>query len=425
MKEIKQTIKNNIIEIIVYINENDWTKYLDKSKKELIENLEIKGFRKGKIPEDKAMPYIQTELFDRAINAVIDQEQEEIFKILGENRAITQPSFNVKKVSNYELEVEIFSDVIPEINLNDYKKIKIEYTSPTISDNDVEKELESFKHFFEKETNIEDSNYEIQNGDFVKIDFVGMVNDKEFDGGSAKDFELEIGSNTFIDDFEEQLMGLKIGDSKDVVVKFPNEYPSEELKGKDAIFKVKINSIKQKNQMNETERITKLKVLGFNSLEEFKSKIKESLKYQKQDEAKNNFFQSFIEKIKEEIEEPKIPEKWLLEEVEKEFDNFEEKVKSQNLEMKDYLKMLSLTEEEFKEKNLKLNAKNRIIDGLIFSKLLESENISLDENDYDEEYDKIAKLQNNSINEIKKQIKKDMLTNTLMFNKLVNSLIKN
>ncbi len=412
--------------VTMKVSENLWKNSLKSAEKKLIENLELKGFRKGNVPENIAKQHISKDkIRTEAVNVVLDKHYSDAIDKIKDENIISQPSVSVEKISDEEVIINVIAELFPEIKLGDFSKINVSFQEPVLDKDELKVEIEKSQEIFKGLKQVDDEKYQLQNGDFANINFVGSVAGKEFDGGKAEEFELEIGSKQFIDNFEDQLIGMKKGEEKTITVKFPEEYPVEELKGKDADFKVTLNHISKKVELEGEELQKKLKAYNIESIEELHKRIENMLLDKKEQESYDKFFNEFVNEIKNSKEfELDIPNSLLLQEVNNEFKSFAEKLTNQGMDMKSYLKMLSLSEQEFKDKNLKIAAEDRIKNGLIYSQLLSELNIELTDKDFEDEYERIAKNQEMSIDEVKKQLPKQMLQNTLTYKKLVDSLVK-
>ncbi len=427
MIKIEKVKKENSMEIDINISGEEWEKFLKNSKKELFNNLELKGFRKGKVPEKIAQKNISDlKIQNKAVDMAIEKHYPNLIKKVKNEKVISRPSFRVEKISNEEVLIKMILALFPEIDLGDIKDIKVSYKEPNVTEKEINEEFkQSEKHFMDL-NEIKDKDYEIKNGDIVNLNFVGKLKGKEFENGKADNHELEIGSKSFIDGFEDQLIGMKKDQEKVIKVTFPEEYPDSKLKGKEVTFDVKINSI-SKNVMLKGEELEKrFKQFDLKSFDDLKLRIKKILEQTKKQEADDKLLREFIEIVKKNLNtEINIPDVLLNDEVEKELKSFKEKLLQQGQDWKEYLKMIGSTEEDFKEKNLKISTRNRIMDGLIYSKVIDDFRIKVTDNDYEKEVEEIAKNQKMNVEDLKKQFQKEMLFNSIQFKKLINKIKKN
>ena len=335
----------------------------------------IPGFRKGKAPFEMAEKMYGTEIFyEDAFNEIVPPVFEEEIK-----------TNNIEPVSKPEIEVKqmekgkdlIFTAIIqtkPEVKLGKYKGIQIKKIEYTVSDEDINKELNSMAERNSRLVVVEDR--PVENKDTVVMDFEGFVDGKAFEGGKAEGYELEIGSNTFIPGFEDQIVGMKIDEEKDINVKFPKEYFSEELKGKDATFKVKVHEIKKKEIPEINDEFAK-DTSEFDTLKELKASIKEKLENENTNRAK---YETEDEAIKVVCDgaEVDIPSGMIETEVDNMVKDVETRLQYQGMNLDNYLQMVGKTMEEFRKENeeqARISVKNR----LVLEAIVKEENIEADD----------------------------------------------
>ncbi|BDV03355.1 MAG: trigger factor [Candidatus Hepatoplasma scabrum] len=425
MKKIDINIENNNINIKLILKEEDWTNILKKVNNDLINKLELKGFRKGKIPIEIAKKHIsQEQIWNKGVDEIINSNYDKIIEEFKKHNVISGPKLEVRKITNDEVEINFSGVLFPNIKLGNFDDLKIKYQNEKVTSDDIKKELKKMDNFLIDKKEILDKNYQIKKDDIVIIDFNGKVDGKEFEGGSAKDHELKIGSNSFIGDFENQLINLKVGDSKNINVKFPETYPVKNLSNKNAVFGVKINKVFQEEKLSDKKLTEKLEKIGIKSIEEFHKKIEKMLSERNIQEANDNFFSKFLDEVKKlEKTNIEIPIELIEQELEKEFENFKDRLKQQGMQVKDYFAMLGTDEDNFKKTNLKSNVKNKIENSLIYSKLLKDFKIEISKDDLEKEYNKISKDQNIKVEDVKKEIPEETIRNSLVYQKLINTLI--
>lgn len=424
--DIKKT--KNILEVRLSLKGDEWEEYLEKSKKNIYDNLELKGFRKGKVPEDIATKYVKNdEVFSKAIDKVVEKNVSNVLEEMQKHKIITKPTLSIEKVSNNSVTLLFVSHLLPNIKLPDYLNFKLDYSEKNVTDKEINEEMDKIKQLFIVKEKYDDKEHKVEEGDTVNIDFIGKVNGEKFEGGEAKEFDLKIGSKSFVDNFEEQLVGSKVGDSKNIKVKFPDTYPESSLAGKEADFEVKINSISSEKQPVGDKLVEQLNKLGFNSMEELKNRVELMLKEQFKQNAADEFFKKFLDMIIDhEDTEIEIPFQLLEDEIEHQFAHFKEDLEKQNMKIEDYFKMLNTNEKKFKDETLQKQAEKRVKDGLIYSRLVEDNDIKdITEEEFEDEYKKIAELQKLSIDEIRERIPKEKLRDSLIFLKLIELLKEN
>lgn len=419
--DIKHTKNNGSIEIKIHVKGSNWEELIKKAEKKLLSNFELKGFRKGQVPTNIAKQHIGNKrIQDSALEILLETQNEKIMTILQDAKIVSRPMVDIEKISDTEAQLIIKATLSPEVKLGNLENLKSKIKLSKITKEELERESSAIESLFKTLKPISDENEKVKIGHTVDIDFVGSVDGKEFEGGKAQGHKLKIGSKTFIDNFEDQLIGLKIKEEKVVKVTFPKVYPVPELANKKADFHVKLNSILVEENLSEEEAKTKLKQFGHESRESMLKSIEHLLQERKDDEAKNSFFLELMEEISSlkgtEIE---IPHEMIASESEEQLKTFENQLLSQGMNLDSYLKQINKTHEEFLKDEIHSQSKKRIKHGLIYSHLLEHYKINVDEKDLEKEIERIAKQQNMDINAVKKQIKADHLKNSIQFNKLI------
>ena len=280
--------------VTIEIAGKDWEKALDKAFKKKVKEVKVDGFRKGSVPKNIYIEKFGIEsLYMDAANDVV---QDAYTKALQDSKVepVIEPAIDVKEINEEKVVFEITITGKPEVKLGDYKNLKVKKEDVEVSKEEVDHEIEHLREQFAEIRVKEDG--EVEDGDTAVIDFKGTVDGKELEGGSGENFPLEIGSHTFIPGFEEQLIGMKTGEEKEIEVTFPKDYHSDELKGKKATFKVKVNDIKTTviPEIGE-EFFEDLGMEGVNSLETLKEEIKTHILARKEVDSENKFIDDLIE----------------------------------------------------------------------------------------------------------------------------------
>ena len=335
----------------------------------------IPGFRKGKAPFEMAEKMYGTEIFyEDAFNELVPPVFEEELKA-NNIEAVSKPEIEVKQMEKGK--DLIFTAIIqtkPEVKLGKYKGIQLKKIEYNVSDEDINKELTSMAERNSRLVAVEDRPVEVK--DTVVFDFEGFVDGKTFEGGKAEGYELEIGSNTFIPGFEDQMVGMKINEERDLNVKFPEEYFSEELKGKDAVFKVKVHEIKKKEMPEINDEFAK-DTSEFDTLDELKASIKEKLETENTNRAKYETEDAAIKAVCDKAEVD-IPSGMIEAEVDNMVRDIETRLQYQGMKLDMYLQMIGKTMEEFRKENeeqAKVSVKTR----LVLEALVNAENSEADE----------------------------------------------
>lgn len=396
----------------VYFNVDvDWKDFepkIDEAYKKIRSKFNIPGFRKGKVPKMIIEQNYGVQVFyDEAINIMLQEIYPKALEEL-DLKVVDQPDVDVKDFKeneniNFTFEVE----VVPEFELPNFEEIEVEDIKDEFDKEVVTNEIERLRNENARYTIIEDR--KTKKGDIVKLDFKGYVDNEAFQGGEAKDYELEIGSNSFIPGFEDQLVDRAIGEEFDVDVKFPEEYHAEDLKGKDAKFICTINEIKVK-ELPELDDNFASDVSEFDTLKEFKADLRKKLKAQFNEMIDAQRENKVLDKV---IEETKfdVPNRMIEDEVENELRNFQYRLQAQGLNYEDYKKYTGNTDEEIK-KTFKEPAEKRVKLGLILEKYAQENKLKATKRDYDKELDKLAEMYKA---EDKEEFKKSMSEGSLEF----------
>lgn len=396
----------------VYFNVDvDWKDFepkIDEAYKKIRSKFNIPGFRKGKVPKMIIEQNYGVQVFyDEAINIMLQEIYPKALEEL-DLKVVDQPDVDVKDFKeneniNFTFEVE----VVPEFELPNFEEIEVEDVKEEFDKEVVTNEIERLRNENARYTIIEDR--KTKKGDIVKLDFKGYVDNEAFQGGEAKDYELEIGSNSFIPGFEDQLVDRAIGEEFDVNVKFPEEYHAEDLKGKDAKFICTINEIKVK-ELPELDDNFASDVSEFDTLKEFKADLRKKLKAQFNEMIDAQRENKVLDKV---IEETKfdVPNRMIEDEVENELRNFQYRLHAQGLNYEDYKKYTGNTDEEIK-KTFKEPAEKRVKLGLILEKYAQENKLKATKRDYDKELDKLAEMYKA---EDKEEFKKSMSEGSLEF----------
>jgi len=357
----------------------------------------IPGFRKGKAPMNIVEKYYGDEIFyEDAFNEVVPEVFE---KELKENNieAVSHPDIDVKQIGKGQ--DLIFTAVVqtkPEVKLGKYKGIELKKVEYNVTNEDVEHELGHMQERNARLVSVEDR--AVESGDVTVIDFEGFVDGVAFEGGKAEGHELTIGSNAFIPGFEDQVIGMKIEEEKEINVKFPEEYFSEELKGKDATFKVKVHEIKTKELPALDDEFAK-DYSEFDTLEELKNSIKEKLEEQNEHKAKHETEDAAIKAVCDNAE-VEIPSGMIETEIDNMTREIEQRLSYQGLKLENYLEILGKTREEFR-KEYREDAEKSVKTRLVLEAIIKAENIEADEEKVNEKVKEMAEMYGQSEEQLK------------------------
>lgn len=363
----------------------EFSKALDRAFEKNQKHFKVPGFRNGKVPRNVVEKvYGEGVLYESIIEDTVD---EEYLKAVKENNLeiVARPELDIKQIgSGKDFVYTITTYVKPEINVKQYKGLEIKKVEAKVAAADVNAEIEKVR---EKNAVVEEiTNRALKSGDISNIDFEGFCDGVAFEGGKAEKFDLTIGSNQFIPGFEEQLIGMKIGEEREINVKFPEEYHSKDLAGKDSMFKVKLNSIKEKKLAKIDDEFAK-DVSEFQTLDEYKKDLKAKLLEAKKKQAEAEKETEVITKLVENVEGD-IPDGIVETEIDNMLEQFNQNLAYQGLDIEKYCEYMGSSKEKFRE-TLKPNALRDVKLKLALEFVKKAENVTVEEKDID---DKIIEL---------------------------------
>ncbi len=383
----------------------------------------IPGFRKGKAPMQIVEKYYGKEIFyEDAFNEVAQEALEEA---VAENKVevVSRPEVDIKQIEKgKDLIFTVVMQTKPEAELGKYKGIEIKKIEYNVSDDDINHELEHMQEHNSRLISIDDR--AAKKGDTVTIDFEGFTDGKAFEGGKAENYDIELGSNTFIPGFEDGVIGMKIDEEKDINVKFPEEYFSKELAGKDAVFKVKLHEIKKKELPKLDDEFAK-DVSEFDTLDDLKKDIKAKLEKQNADKAKYETEEAVIKALCENTKVD-IPSGMIETEVDNMLKDFEQRLSYQGLKLDQYLKMLGKTEEEMR-KEYEPQAIEGIKSRLALEAVIKAEKIEATDKEVDDKVKEMAKNYGRENDEtfLKNENVRNYLKEGIESEKAIDFLVKN
>ena len=346
----------------------------------------IPGFRKGQAPFNMIKKMYGVGVFyEDAVDEVIDASYPDAAKESG-LEIVSRPSISIEEIE--EGKAFVYTAVVavkPEVTLGEYKGVEVQKTKSEVTEEDIETEIKRAREKNSRLITVEDRG--IEDGDQVTIDFDGSVDGKRFEGGKAEDYPLTIGSHTFIDNFEEQLIGKTTGEECEVNVTFPAEYHVEELKNKPAVFKVKVKEI-QRKELPEANDDFASEVSDFDTMEEYKKDLTEKLQAEKIEAAKTADEDKVVAKVIENAT-MEIPDQMVEEQVNGMVNDYARRLESQGISFKQYVEITGMTAEKIGEQ-MKPQAIKRIQTRLVLEAVVKAENIQADDAAVEEQFDKMA-----------------------------------
>jgi len=344
----------------------------------------VDGFRKGHVPADVLEKRFKKEIEGEILNHIISEEYR---KAVEENNLSPIADIKLEKYENNEDNVEVVFTipVLPEINLGDYKSVKVEKEALDVNDEKVNAEIEIMRSNAGKLKEVADDEA-AKDKDVTNINFEGFIDGEAFDGGKAEGFDLTLGSKSFIDTFEDQIIGHKKGDEFDVNVTFPEEYHAENLKGKPAVFKVKVNSIKRKEEAELNEDLAK--ELGYDSVEDLKAKTKENLIKREETRIENEYKGKVVDAVVDGVNF-EIPEAIVEREIQFQINRFAQQLQMQGMSLNQYFEMTGQNIEKMRE-SIKESAEKSVKRDLVLNEIAKVEKVEATEEEVNAELDRTA-----------------------------------
>ena len=384
-KTEKETKTKNIHEIEISIEGKNWKDAIDKAFAKKQKNAKVDGFRKGKVPKNI---YERKYGKDYLIDAADLVAHEAYVKALTDSKLepIVQPSIDLKDLSEDKVTF-IFKIVTkPEVVIKSYKGLDVKPEKVKVSKDEIDHEL---GHILERFTELVNKDGKIENGDVAIIDFEGFKDGVAFEGGKGENYSLEIGSNTFIPGFEEQLIGMKAGEEKDLDLEFPEDYGAKDLAGAKVVFKVKVNEVKTKQVREfDEEFFEDLAIEGVDSEEKLRDHIKSSISAQKEVENENKYVDTLLETVSKNAEVD-IPEEMVNEEIDRLMGRFEQQMKMQGVSLDLYYQFTNSDEAQLRSQ-MEKEAFNNVLYRLVLDEIMKQEKIEVSEEDAEKEAESLA-----------------------------------
>ena len=408
-----EKLEKNMAKLTVEVPAEDVEKAIQGAYQKTKKSINIPGFRKGKAPRQLIEKMYGKEVFyNEAVDAMLPKAYSDAVEECGEE-IVSYPKINVEQIESgkpFIFTAEVA--VKPAVTLGEYKGIQVEKAPVEVTEEEIQAEVDKEREANSRTVTVEDR--AVEKGDIATIDFEGFVDGVAFDGGKGENYDLEIGSNTFIPGFEDQLVGAEIGKELDVNVTFPEEYGAKELAGKAAVFKCKVNGIKVK-ELPEADDEFAQEVSEFDTLDAYKEDIKANLLKKKEEEAQRVKEDAVIGKIIEGAQ-MEIPEAMVEYQTQQMLDDFGRRMQSQGLSLEQYFQFTGMTEDQYKEQ-MKPRALQNIQSRLVLEAVAAAEKLEATEEDLDAEYAKMAeqyKLDVEKVKEIfgeyqKEELKKDIV----------------
>ncbi len=395
-----ENLEKNMAKLTIEVSAEEFEAALEKAYQKNKNKISVQGFRKGKAPRNIIEKMYGAGVFyEDAANEVMPEAYEEAAKESGLD-IVSRPEIDVVQIEKgqpFIFTAEVA--VKPEVELGEYKGIEVEKKEIEVTEEEITAELDKVREQNSRMVTIDGR--AVENGDIAVIDYEGFCDGVPFEGGKAEGHSLEIGSHSFIDTFEEQLIGKNIGDETEVHVTFPTEYHAAELAGKPAMFKVKINEIKVK-ELPELDDDFAQDVSEFDTLDEYKADVKATLTANKEKAAKSEKEDAVIAKIVENAK-MEIPQPMIDNTVRQMAEEFAQRIQSQGLSLDQYFKFTGMNANSFME-NLKPQALKRIQSRLVLEAVVKAENIAATEEELGKEMENMAQMYQMELDKLKELV---------------------
>lgn len=403
MKSVVKKLENSKVEITCDVDSNAWKEAQEKAFEKLASKLELKGFRKGKVPLDMAKKHIdQGSIFNEAINLMLQPTFEEVLKT-EKLVPFGRPSVDVTKVSNTELQLKFAFILPPEVKLGAYKGLGIKKDAVKVEEKEIDEEINKL---IAQNASLVVKESAAKLGDTVVLDFVGSVDGKEFDGGKADNYSLELGSNSFVPGFEDQLVGHKAGENVDVNVTFPTQYVPE-LAGKKALFKCTIHEVKEKVIPKlDADLIKELNIPEVKDEASLRAFEKKQITTRKDNQATSKALEQVLDKISN-AAKIEIAKEIIDEEVEGMKKNMAEQVQQRGLTLEQYYSITGQKPEDV-DKKMAEDANKNLRVMLCMEEIAKAENLNVTDADVEKEMQSIADTYKMPVDKVKEILGKDM-----------------
>ncbi len=423
MKYTFEKGKKSTVKITIDLTAKEWKDAIELAYNKTKGRYSVPGFRKGKVPQKVLeSAYGVGVFYEEAINQAFPKYYTEVLEKETTIEPVAAPELDIKKISEKGITMIAIVAVKPEVVIGAYKGINYKKNVYNVKDEDVEEEL---KRLQERNSRLVDvTDRAVENGDSVVIDYSGSVDGVKFEGGTAEKQTLVIGSGTFIPGFEDQIIGMNIGEDRDINVKFPEEYHAENLKGKDAVFTIKLHEIKKKELPEINDEFIKESV-GAESVEVYKKETKERLEKQNADRAERELEDEIIKKVTE-TTDVEIPDAMIENQIDRMVQEMEYRLSYQGLKLADYLKYMDKTMEDFR-KDYTEQATEYVKSQLVIETIIEREEIVATDEEVEKRVEEMAKAQGKEVPDIKKNMgarQLDYIKNDIIIKKFFDLLKK-
>lgn len=416
--------ENNIVTMKLIIDAQTFEKGCQTAYNRMKSKMNIPGFRKGKAPRTIIEKMYGVEVFyDDAINEVLPAAYEQAVSELN-LEIVSRPDVDVEEIGKgKDLVLNVSVTVKPQVQLGEYKGVEAVKESAEVTQEDIEADILAKREQNARFIAIEDR--PVKEEDMLQIDFNGKVDGEEFPGGKAENYSIVVGSKTFIPGFEDQLVGMNLGEEKDIEVSFPEEYHEPSLAGKPAVFTVKVNEIKEKELPELDDEFVK-DISEFDTLEELRDDIRSKLQEQKEQEAERKLENELVKLVSDNASVD-IPEVMIETQIESMMRDFDYRLRYQGLSLEDYLSFSAMTKEALQEQ-MRPEAQERVKQSLVIEAIGKAESVEVTEEDMEKEFEEMAKLYKMPADKLKETMRGqdiDYMRETVQSKKIVGLIKEN
>lgn len=413
--------KDNKITITFVLSKKEWEEEVEKAYQKHKGEYKKEGFRQGKVPRRVLeQTYGEFMFYEDAFNDSFPEYYTQMLKKEKQLFPVDYPEIGLEQMDTNGVKFTATITLLPEVTLGDYKNIKVEKKAVKVTEAEVKHELGHLAEKQVKYVEVEDRAAKL--GDLVNIDYSGSVDGVKFDGGTAEDQELELGSNTFIAGFEDQVVGMKIGESRDINVTFPEHYHSKDLENKPAVFNVKLLGIREKVLPEINDEFAS-NISEFETLADLKKDIKAKILAQKEKEAALDVENALVGAIVKNAT-VEVPKAMVDSQIDREVQDMAQRLAYQGLRLEDYLAYMGTTMEQFRESREK-QAREQVKTSLVMEEIIKVEGIKVLQKDIKEKIKQIAEATNRNITDVEREMQEgqeEFLKNTILSEKVIKHL---
>lgn len=388
-------------EIKIKVEGKEWSEAIEKAYKKIEKDIKVDGFRKGHAPKDIILKkYGEANIWLDAADIVIEDAYKKMVEENKDEEIVTRPDASIGAITGEYVEFVFTLTLRPEIKLGKYKKLGIKKDKVEVTDKEVNESLDNMRKRYAE---VVVKSGKVENGDTAVIDFEGFKDEVAFEGGKGENYSLQIGSGTFIPGFEEQIIGMKKGESKDINVTFPEDYHEESLKGAPVVFKVTVNEIKETKipELNE-DFFEDLGMEGINDEKSLKEELKKTIEARKERDAENKFMDAVLDAAVENME-IEIPHQMIHDELDRMIHQYEENLQMQGLTLEQFYQFTASNEQALKDQ-MHPEAEKRVASRFLLEEIAKAEKIEVEAKEVEEEIKKLSESYGMSEEEFKKAV---------------------